>query len=76
MNTPIIDFYLGLEDSGEWRTDVRRGYVNPAKCTGFNDLINTIQHEQIHQILSDELGTTTDQDHFAIDIIDYCDFYF
>ena len=73
MNNRLIDIDIRGDDSGEYYPEFRKGYANPAKCTGIEDFINTIQHEYIHKVLGEEFGTTAEQDHYAINIIDWAD---
>ncbi len=73
--TPVLDIDIQGEKRGEWFTDRRRGYINPKECEGMRDFLQIIRHEYIHQILSDEFGTTAEQDHWVINIIDWEDIY-
>jgi len=71
----VIDIDVRGEDSGEYYPSTRRGYANPAKCTNLDDFINTIQHENVHLILDQEFGTTAEQDHWALNIIEWSEEY-
>jgi len=71
----IIDFNFAIPDAGEWDVELRRGFVNPQMCKDVRDIVDTLVHEQLHQILTDEFATTTDQDHWAIDKIHFQDIY-
>ena len=72
---PVIDIDIQGEKRGEWCTNMRKGYVNPKLCEGIFDFIQTIRHEYVHQILSDEFATTAEQDHWIINIIDWAEIY-
>ena len=67
----MIDFNFAIKNRGECR--LNQVLITPKLHDDINDLFFTIEEEIIHQILTENFGTTEDQDHFIIRKLGFID---
>lgn len=67
----MIDFNFAIKNRGESRFG--QCLINPAMHESMNDIFETITEEIIHDILTNEFGTTEEQDHFFLKKLGFID---